>query len=431
MSHWGNSWARRRIRLPRSKRGLAIGLAVLLGVLLVGGLDGWIIRHYSARAAAAGAGDFDDYLNAVACPAPGTCWAVGQTAVVKGDNLYTEVRSPLISEEVAGQWHNVRSPTTTSGSPALTAVTCPGPRDCWAVGGSATGGPALIEHWGGAGWQTAGSPHLYGAQLQTVACATPSLCWAAGGKQSRGNVTSGVLEQWNGHRWRTETGLPLPAGIFAAPALPHSTVLNSAHPPSGGSFSAKPGGSGATVTGSGTDLSFYPLLFSCPQPGHCLIAGVRHGVAAAVSYSGGRWAVVPSPPRLPVLLGCATPDRCLAVVHARQGLVTQTWNGQLWATAAAHLPAYPSGLSCTSGGTCWLLGASAALRPQAWRWQDGQWAPASPAAGSPANTAHGYLAGLACAGRCWAVGGAATTISDGTSFYRPLVTPVAIPAAGS
>jgi hypothetical protein len=422
------SWAKPRVRLPRSRRGLAFGLAVLLGVLLVGAADGWIVRHYSARAAVVD--DSDDYLNAVACPAAGTCWAVGQTAAVQGGNLYTEVRSPLIREEVAGQWHDVRSPDPMSASPALTAVTCPGPRNCWAVGGSATGGVALIEHWGGGAWQLTRSPHSYGAQLQTVACATASLCWAAGGKQSRRNVSTDVLEQWNGRRWRTETGLPLPAGIFAAPTVPHSAGLNSASSPSDNSHSAGPNSRGSDPAGTspaaaGTDLSFYPVQFSCPQPGHCLIAGVRHGVAAAVSYTGGRWAVVPSPPRLPVLLGCATPDRCLALLRDGHGLVTQTWNGQLWATATAHLPAYPSGLDCTSGGTCWLLGASAALRPQAWRWQDGQWAPASPAA------AHGYLAGLACAGRCWAVGGAATTISDGTSFYRPLVTAVPIPAAGS
>ncbi len=229
-------------------RRLLLAASVIIAVALVAGTDGWIVRHFGAHAATVQGPD--SYLSAIACPSAATCWAVGQSAITSGGNTASEIRSQLIVQEAGGAWHRVAAPAAGGRGMALTAVTCPGPRDCWAVGGSSKSGPAIIEHWTGGSWRLERSPKLIGAELVGVSCASATLCWASGGKQTHRNKTSDVLEQWDGTRWRLIFGL---------------------------------------------DGGLQPTLFACPATGHCLIVGVRGGVAAAARYDHGRW----SPAALP------------------------------------------------------------------------------------------------------------------------------------
>jgi hypothetical protein len=120
------------------------GLAVFIAVALVAGTDGWIVRHFGARAASDKGPD--TYLNAIACPSAGSCWAVGQAGTTRGGNVASESRRQLIEQEIAGKLHRAKPPRVPVADPALTAITCPAARDCWAVGGSGTHGSALIEH---------------------------------------------------------------------------------------------------------------------------------------------------------------------------------------------------------------------------------------------------------------------------------------------
>jgi hypothetical protein len=161
-------------------RRLLLGLTVILAVALVAGTDGFVIRHFGAHAAADKG--TDSYLNAIACPTAAECWAVGQTAVARGGNTYSEIRSQLIEQETAGVWRTVTAPDGHVPDLALTGIACPGTRDCWAVGGSSRDGPAVIEHWTGGAWQLVRSPRLTGGQLVGVSCASASLCWAYGGQ---------------------------------------------------------------------------------------------------------------------------------------------------------------------------------------------------------------------------------------------------------
>jgi hypothetical protein len=368
-----------------ARRPPLVALAVILAVALVAGTDGWIVRHFGAHAASDQGPD--SYLSAIACPSSAACWAVGQTAASRGGSTSAERRAQLIEHEVAGHWSKVAAPAVPEANPALTGISCPGALDCWAVGGSSSDGSAVIEHWTGGAWQLVRSPRLAGGQLENIACAGPDLCWATGGKQSRLNVTSNVLEQWDGTRWRI--------------------------------VSALPGG-------------LQPALISCPISGHCLILGLRNGAAAAASYSLGQWrpAAIPGglpAVRLPVFLACSAADNCLTILRGSRGLVTQKWDGISWAGAAAgaasypgSLAPYPAGLSCSAGG-CWLLGASRALRPVALHWQGGRWAQV-PLHGAAAL---GYLGGLSCGSACWAVGGQTSTLGDGSSYSRPLIATVA------
>ena len=138
---------RRRMTRSRARRRLLLAAAVIIAVALVAGIDGWIVRHLGAHSATdRGA---DSYLSGIACPTATTCWAVGQSAVARGGNTSSEARSQLIERETGGAWHRVAAPAAPGGDLALTAITCPASRDCWAVGGSSQSGPAIIEHWSG------------------------------------------------------------------------------------------------------------------------------------------------------------------------------------------------------------------------------------------------------------------------------------------
>ncbi len=367
----------RKIR-PLGGRRLLLGLVILLAVVLVAGTDGFVIKHFGAHAAADQG--TDSYLNAIACPNSTECWAVGQTAMARGGNTYSEVRSQLLEHETAGRWHRVAAPDGQLQNLMLTDIACPGSRDCWAVGGSSANGSAIIEHWTGGAWKLVSSPTLPGGQLVSVNCASASLCWAFGGQQTRRNRTSDVLEQWDGTSWQIVPSLP--------------------------------GG-------------LYPRLIDCPAAGHCLVLGEAGNRPTAASYDLGQWTQVALPEgvqgnQIPSLLSCTTATSCLALLPARHGAVTEVWNGRSWTQTTASPPPYPAGLACSGANGCWLLGTSHSLRPVMLRWQGGQWVRV------PADGAElGYLGDLACASSCWAVGGLTTNLGDGSSYSRPLIAAVA------
>jgi hypothetical protein len=364
-----------------SRRRQLIGLAAVVAALLIVGLDLWTAHHFGANAATKSYPD--DYLNAVACPSGTQCWAVGQTASAPGGNTLGEHRDPLLKHETAGHWQTVAL-ATPGATDSLQAIACPGATDCWAVGGNAAGGTAVIEHWTGGAWQPVPSPVVNGSQLDAVSCASPRACWATGGTQAHRGVTAGLLERWNGTRWAIA----------------------------------------ATVAGG-----LQPQQFSCPVAGYCLAVGVRDGAAAAAAYSGGRWAAVTPPPApaghaagaVPSLFGCASRDLCLAAFPGSE-LVTGVWNGRAWAPVTSGKLAYPIGLTCSARQGCWLLGMTRKDRPLALRWQDGGWASVA----VPFTKHHrGYLSALACGGGCWAVGGEGGIRRNGVPYTNPLIEPLA------
>jgi len=231
------------------RRRLLAGLAVVVAALLVVGLDGWIVHHFGHNAATKQYPD--DYLNAVACPSTAQCWAVGQTASAPGGNTLSEDREPLLKHEQDGRWRT--EPVAASGAKGSTFqdIACPGATDCWAVGGDAAGGYAIIAHWDGAAWRLVPSPVLAvakphvgngsrvskansvgGGQLDSVSCASPAACWATGGTQAHSGAIADVFEQWNGIQWTMAS----------------------------------------TVAGG-----LQPQQFSCPAAGFCMALGQRDG----------------------------------------------------------------------------------------------------------------------------------------------------------
>jgi hypothetical protein len=379
------------VRLTLRRRQLP-WLVVVVAVLLVVAVDGVLFHHFDARAAA-GRAPYT-YLNGVACPTASQCWAVGQRGSIPDENTYGGSRHQLLEHGTDGHWQVVPAPQPYSIDPALEAITCPGASDCWAVGGSAIGGRAFIDHWAGGSWQLARSPFLAGGQLDSVSCASADQCWALGGREDLSSQTYDVLEHWDGTTWSLQPSLP--------------------------------GG-------------LQPRQLACASAGYCLAVGKRGGVAAAAAYSGGRWAAIgmpggPQSGAVPSLLGCASQTMCLAVFQGSDALgsaasaaaVTEQWDGRSWTPRRTALPPHLANLACVSGRGCWLLGTTASSRPLALHWQrPGRWQPVTVASPEPS----GYLTGVGCARACWAVGATGTTRGNGVFFSQQLITE--LPAAGT
>jgi hypothetical protein len=270
----------------------------------------------------------------------------------------------------------------------LSAVTCVGTEDCWAVGayGTDTGGTEpLIEQNAGQGWSVVHSPTPRGGSqraLSGVSCADANNCWAVG--------TAGI-ERYTGGSWR---------------------IVDDAA----------------------------PFAVSCAGPSDCWAVSNNVGIE---QYSGSGWSMVaiPNVGHLGLLLGvtCASLNECWAVGSTASGAASRAlilaYTGSDWKVVGG--PDASLGFSilgavtCSSTGDCWAVGQHAqtaigqTVVPQTLieHYAGGKWtAVNSPNVGSQDN----ILYGVACdsAKDCWAVGaytdatGSQTLIEryDGTSW---------------
>lgn len=129
-----------------------------------------------------------DGLNGISCLAT-ACMAVGQHDT-----------SPL-----AQRWNGTTWTVTPAGTTraVLNAVSCPQPSTCMAVGGSNDdNGRVFTERWTGSQWHVVPAPSPTGApaSLVSVNCISISDCWGAG-SYTPGGTGHSLLEHWNGHVW--------------------------------------------------------------------------------------------------------------------------------------------------------------------------------------------------------------------------------------
>jgi hypothetical protein len=119
----------------------------------------------------------DTYLNAVSCPAPGSCTAAGSTG--GGGTLAETLKT--------GTWAVASSPSPGSGA-AFLGVSCSSTTACSAVGNYATTsgrGVLLAERWNGHNWTVQPAPVKSAGAYQVdyltgVSCAAASWCLASG-----------------------------------------------------------------------------------------------------------------------------------------------------------------------------------------------------------------------------------------------------------
>jgi len=138
-------------------------------------------------------------LNGVACPSTKSCFAVG-------DYPDTSTTTKTLVEH----WNGSHWAIMPSANPshaianlfALSAVSCPSTKSCFAVGNIA-GMRALVEHWNGTSWGLMGTANASSQavnQLSGVSCPSTKSCFAVGDMLSRG-----LVEHWNGSGWTAMT----------------------------------------------------------------------------------------------------------------------------------------------------------------------------------------------------------------------------------
>jgi hypothetical protein len=137
-------------------------------------------------------------LTSVSCSGPSNCMAVGRT-------YHTHPLPAALAESWNGTRWTVRPTPKLKIKPRmyLDAVSCPAPARCRAVGGylTSTGGFMLAEAWNGATWRrlvplTDPSPAFNG--LYAISCPAARHCIAVGGTE----IQRTLAYRWNGTGWQ-------------------------------------------------------------------------------------------------------------------------------------------------------------------------------------------------------------------------------------
>lgn len=292
------------------------------------------------------------------CPSAAECVAVGSYETAASHNPHS-----MLVTGSASRWTATATPLPGDADPAqgssLSAVTCPAPSRCVAVGSYAdvSTGHGLLVTRSGSSWTAARAPLPAGvpagseAMVSSVACSSASSCVAAGIYIDKSGTDHGLLLTGSGTSWTAAT-LPLPRD--AAPGL---------------------------VPGA-ANISFGSL--ACPAPSSCIVlgsytdhAGYPRGML--LTDTGAKWAAssVPIPAGADASYGtsadslaCPSAARCIitgsytdAYQYSHAMIITGSAAG--WRAATAPLPAGAdtadpsevSGLTCPSSADCVAAGA--------------------------------------------------------------------------
>lgn len=161
-------------------------------------------------ASVSGTGSFGD----LTCVTATDCWAVGSQATAPQSSNGDSTSQPLIEHDTGAGFRAVSTPQAPGDDGSLDAVTCVSADDCWAVGSygaSSENGPnlhPLVEHFDGTAWAVvpgAVPPPDYGGELSAVTCVGASECWAVGALADGG----GLIDEYEGHGWTAVTSAPI------------------------------------------------------------------------------------------------------------------------------------------------------------------------------------------------------------------------------
>jgi hypothetical protein len=277
----------------------------------------WAGSAWQLATAAQASGGAMTAFDAVSCPSPSMCVAVGQAGEdpsdVERSSGFSKRASPLAEEWDGHRWALMDLPTVPNG--ILDGIACPSVDVCVAVGSVAAPGGytdeglPLAELWSHGVWARMTLPPFVSATLAAVSCPSPSGCYAVG--EETVSVAAGrrgempLALAWDGTGW----------------AATKQPGLWDSFPPAG--FDGYPD-SGYTLAG-----------VSCSSPTSCAAVGFFHTATAPETYlplleywDGSSWSLgfyegglVPGtapPPYLagdPSLQGVACPreGRCVAV----------------------------------------------------------------------------------------------------------------------
>ena len=423
--------------MPRSSR-LALAIVLVASAAVgagrpAGAAPSWSVVPSAIPGNAPGAKIYD-----VACPSATSCFAVGEIENVNGLHPLAEHWDGTSWSVMAvpyaayGIWSNITCASVTScfvvtsgqaarwdGTawsivplevPANTSgvygerVACSSDSNCVAVGGAlsklTSQTTAISEIWDGDAWSAvpiAGVPAVGSLRWGGVACTDASFCVAVGSVYDDNQVSTPVIEQWDGTGWSVAPNPP------PDPAATRGVVLNDV---------------------------------SCSSPTSCFAVGYSSAdystqTAVIDKWNGSVWSSVPAPtPPAPAsdtnLVGVACPAAasCFAVgtgIEFRDssyGLI-EHWDGTSWANASSPIAdtnigsflgincasaVSCFGVTCASYSTCFGLDDHGASPQAVEHWDGSTWS-STRALVDPAPP-DDTLTGVSCAtaSTCFAVG---------------------------
>ena len=388
-------------------------------------------------------------LSSVACPPSGSCVAVGAygPGEASGSNA-------MVVSESDGVW-NQASEIVPPSSPAvfeearLDSVACPATGSCVAVGTYASGGDAMVVSESDGVWGQA--IELHGIVPWSIACRAPGWCVAIGGPPGGSTEIVGVIE--SDGVWGQPQAIVLPAnyapdgGVELAPlacqvsgqCVAVGSYTNISHQQRALGVSESNGTWTASEIRSLPDLGDTVRLYSiaCPASGPCVADGLAL-VAFGVSENNGEWSeaspIAPPPDPLAnetTLYSAACPGsgQCFAVGYdetdsSGTNAVVVGASGGVWGqareiapppNAASRSDAHLRQVACSESDSCVAIGeysdSSGFSQAMAVTETGGQWGPASeitapPTTSNNQNGDRANLALLACpaVGTCAALG---------------------------
>ena len=283
-------------------------------------------------------------LSAIACPSPAQCLAVGETTYKTG--------MVLTSADGGSTWtqHNVPS-----GVVNLNAIACPATNTCIAVGGTS----AIVTTDGGSTWTLTTVGHN---ELTAVSCPSASACVAAGsdppvvsGCQSGSSyTTTNAGKSWT----TTPTHCFVPSGIDCAAAT--ICIMVGSH---GNGTSER----GAVLKSVNSGTTWRPQLIlsqtntqlnavACPSATSCVAVGNSPTQSILTTADGGTsW--TPRDPGVAVsqryflAVACGSTQACQAA--GTTAPVATTDGGTNWANVSTpNTIAKIVGISCSTSAAC-------------------------------------------------------------------------------
>jgi len=160
----------------------------------------------------------DSELAGVSCPTATTCMAVGDYTSATGRFL------PYSALWTSGAWHLRAAPTIRGRATTIfQAVSCPRPAGCIAVGDAdRPGATAFAERYAAGRWTVQRIAAEPLSAFFSVSCPVAAHCVAAGQHGARS-----LIEAWNGRRW-TVQALPGTRAPLTTNALDHVSCVTPA-----------------------------------------------------------------------------------------------------------------------------------------------------------------------------------------------------------
>jgi len=326
--------------------------------------------------------DTTAFLDAIACPAPGSCTAIGQYRDSNGDI------QGVIEAHSGGKWVPTEAPAPANSRPTfpstnLGTVACPATLVCVITGAyiDANGrDQTLVDTLNEGTWTPTELPvplevpAITAVGITRLICPTTHSCIALGGYIENGS-NEGLIETWSGRKWIPK-GLPLPTNAAASNLQSffyglscrtvHSCVAVGTYTDANGdvqgvvetlsrrTWNAVEAPAPADSVTTRSALSIYAL--ACPSKVRCIGAGkyVDKSGHQGLFETSAKGAWTPSEAPIPAnasttyengvldLLACPAVRSCVALGQytptAGSGILIEMMSKRAWTASEAPLP---------------------------------------------------------------------------------------------